>query len=45
MTLTAGSTAPAFDLPATGGGRVRLSDFQGKQNVLLVFYPADSTPG
>ncbi len=44
MTLAAGSTAPAFDLPATGG-TVRLSDFHGRQNVLLVFYPADSTPG
>lgn len=27
VTLPIGATAPAFDLPAAGGGRVRLSDF------------------
>ena len=47
-----GDEAPEFDLPATGdtagkGGprkRVRLSDFRGKKNVVLAFYPAAFTP-
>ena len=36
--------APDFDLPATGGKRIRLSDFKGR-GVVLYFYPKDSTPG
>lgn len=31
------SKAPDFTLPDLHGNIVRLSDFQGKQNVLLVF--------
>ncbi|MGH6916047.1 MAG: peroxiredoxin, partial [Geminicoccales bacterium] len=36
--------APGFDLPADGGGRVRLGDFQGSP-LVLYFYPKDDTPG
>lgn len=43
-TLTEGQKAPDFELPADGGGMVRLSDFSGKI-VILYFYPKDSTPG
>lgn len=40
-----GDKAPAFDLPAHPKGRVKLSQFKGKQNVVLYFYPRDDTPG
>jgi len=33
-----------FELPATGDKTFRLSDYKG-QNVVLYFYPKDSTPG
>ena len=36
--------APAFALPATGGGTVKLKDLKGKR-VVLYFYPKDATPG
>ncbi len=32
-----GSAAPDFALEAAGGGRVRLADYRGKRNVVLVF--------
>ncbi len=35
---------PDFEAPATGGKTIRLSDLKG-QNVVLYFYPKDSTPG
>ncbi|HFQ91782.1 MAG TPA: peroxiredoxin [Chromatiales bacterium] len=35
---------PDFEVPATGGKTIRLSDLKG-QNVVLYFYPKDSTPG
>ncbi len=41
---TVGNPAPTFDLPATGGGRVSLSDYLGK-TVVLYFYPRADTPG
>jgi peroxiredoxin len=34
-----GDTAPAFTLPSTSGGDVSLSDFRGRSNVLLAFFP------
>lgn len=40
-----GTKAPAFDLPAFPEGRFKLSQFKGKQNVVLYFYPRDDTPG
>jgi len=39
-----GQLAPDFELPATGGRTVRLSDLRGKR-VVLYFYPKDNTPG
>jgi thioredoxin-dependent peroxiredoxin len=44
MTLDAGQTAPDFDLPTDGDGRVRLADFKGRP-LVLYFYPKDDTPG
>ena len=39
-----GKKVPAFRLPATGEQEIKLSDYQGK-NIVLYFYPRDSTPG
>lgn len=39
-----GGAAPDFSLPATGGQTLSLADFRGR-NVVLYFYPKDSTPG
>jgi peroxiredoxin len=36
--------APEFDLEVTPTERVRLSDFRGRSNVLLVFHPFAFTP-
>lgn len=43
--LNAGSDAPLFTAQTTAGDTVSLADFRGKQNVLLMFYPKDDTPG
>ena len=43
--LSEGQKAPDFSLPATGGKTITLSDFVGKQAVVLYFYPKDNTPG
>ncbi|MDH5469130.1 MAG: peroxiredoxin [Gammaproteobacteria bacterium] len=39
-----GKKVPAFRLPATGGQEISLADCKGK-NLVLYFYPKDSTPG
>jgi peroxiredoxin Q/BCP len=44
MTLNIGDKAPNFSLPANGGKTISLSDYAGK-NIVLYFYPKDSTPG
>ena len=43
MTIATGTEAPEFDLKVQGSERVRLSDFRGRRNVLLVFHPASYT--
>lgn len=44
-TLKVGDMAPDFELPEhRSDDKVRLSDFRGKKNVVLVFYPLDWTP-
>ena len=42
--LPVGAAAPDFTLPDDAGNQVRLSALRGR-NVVLVFYPGDSTPG
>jgi cytochrome oxidase Cu insertion factor (SCO1/SenC/PrrC family) len=42
--LQVGDKAPDFRLPDHTGGYVRLSDFQGKKNVVIAFYPLAWTP-
>lgn len=39
MTIQAGAQAPDFVLKDQNNQEVRLSDFRGSKNVLLVFYP------
>ena len=39
MAIGTGDKAPDFDLEDAGGARVRLSDYLGRSNVLLVFHP------
>ncbi|MEW5923460.1 MAG: redoxin domain-containing protein [Candidatus Zixiibacteriota bacterium] len=41
--LKVGSKAPDFSLPSHLGGKIRLSDYRGKKNVVLAFYPMDWT--
>ena len=44
-TLKVGDMAPDFTLPSTQGTPVKLSDYRGKKNVLLAFFPAAFTGG
>ena len=44
MTLSVGTTAPAFTTTDDAGNNVSLSDFKGK-TVVMYFYPKDDTPG
>jgi len=37
--------APDFELKDTDGNHVKLSDYRGKQSVVLYFYPKDDTSG
>ena len=39
MSVEIGSEAPDFTLPNQFGEPVKLSDYRGKKNVVLVFYP------
>ncbi|TYS13187.1 thioredoxin-dependent thiol peroxidase [Rossellomorea vietnamensis] len=44
MTVETGKKAPQFELEASNGEMVKLSDYEGK-NIVLYFYPKDMTPG
>ena len=45
MAIETGDAAPEFDLEETAGRpRIRLSDYLGRSNVLLVFHPFAFTP-
>ena len=44
LAVAVGDRMPDFDLPAVSGGRVRLSDYLGKKNLVLSFVPAAWTP-
>jgi peroxiredoxin len=41
--IEVGDKAPDFELPSTQGGKLKLSRFQGKKNVLIEFYVLDFT--
>jgi len=42
--IEVGERAPDFELPATTGGNIKLSQLLGKQSVLIEFYGADFSP-
>jgi peroxiredoxin len=44
MAVTVGQNAPDFALKDQSQKEVKLSDFAGKKNVVLVFYPLDWSP-
>ena len=50
MPIAIGAEAPDFELPSheidngRPGKKVKLSDFRGKKNVVLAFYPLDFSP-
>ena len=44
MKVNVGDTAPDFTLTSQKGENVTLSQFRGKKNVVLYFYPKDETP-
>lgn len=43
MAVDLGTTAPDFELPDQTNQPVRLTDFRGKKNVVLLFYPSSFT--
>ena len=45
MSVKVGDKAPDFTLPSQMGDNVTLSEYFGKNNVVLYFYPKDETPG
>jgi peroxiredoxin len=44
MAISVGAAAPDFTLKDQNQKEVKLSDFKGKKNVVLVFYPLDWSP-
>ena len=45
MAVKVGDKAPDFTLPSQMGDNVTLSEFIGKKNIVLYFYPKDESPG
>jgi peroxiredoxin Q/BCP len=45
MAVKIGDQAPDFTLPSQMGDNVTLSEFFGKKNIVLYFYPKDESPG
>ena len=43
--ITDGTMAPSFKLKSDDGKTYSLSDYNGKKEVVLYFYPKDDTPG
>lgn len=43
--IQVGKNAPMFNLPSSEGKSIKLSDYKGKKNIILYFYPKDNTPG
>lgn len=43
--LKQGDTAPDIEAVTTDGSTIRLSDYEGRNNVVLYFYPEDDTSG
>ena len=44
MAISVGAAAPDFTLKDQNQKEVKLSNFQGKKNVVIVFYPLDWSP-
>jgi len=45
LTVEVGDKAPDFTLPSQMGDNVTLSEYIGRKNIVLYFYPKDETPG
>lgn len=45
MKVELNKVVPEFSLEATGDQSISLSDYKGKKNIVLFFYPKDNTPG
>ncbi len=45
QSLSVGVAAPDFNLPSSAGRSIKLSDYKGRQRVVLYFYPKADTPG
>ncbi len=43
--LEVGEKIPDFEATTTQGDRIKYSDFVGKRNLVLFFYPKDDSPG
>lgn len=43
--IKAGDAIKDFSAPATSGLTFKLSNYKGKSNLVIYFYPKDSTPG
>ena len=42
QSLEVGDSAPDFNLVSVSGDELRLSDYNGKKNVILIFYAENS---